>query len=189
MAACAGRWTRPLRRLGVVGAPVQAVIVAAGCSAAGASLESAPAVLVWSVGAALHRPVWSYRMHTAEVRPGAHRDDAKTRLSAPLAMGRNLQISRKDDRVVFVLQPGRGRVAVVDLDSLRQVADFDAGPAPAYLTEDAALPVLLALSADGRSVTPVDQYGFRKLPTAGISGAPADTIDGANRGREMSAAR
>jgi hypothetical protein len=45
--------------------------------------------------------------------------------------------------------------------------------------------VLLALSADGMSVTPVDQYGFRKLPTATITGEPADTIDGANRGRDI----
>jgi len=150
---------------------------------------------VWSGGAVLHQPVWSYRMHAlvaltddqrlAEVSPDARGDAATTRLSAPMAAGRNLQISQKDDRVVFVPQPGRGRVAVVDLDSLREIGDFDAGPAPAYLAQDAALRVLLALSADGRSVTPVDQYGFRKLPTARITGEPADSIDGANRGREI----
>lgn len=102
-----------------------------------------------------------------------------------MAVGRNLQISQKDDRVVFVPQPERGRVAVVDLESLRQVHDFDAGPAPAYLSEDAGLRMLLALSSDGMSVTPLDQYGFRKLPTAGIADGPADSIDGANRGREI----
>jgi len=84
-----------------------------------------------------------------------------------------------------VPQPERGRVAVVELDSLRQVDDFDAGPAPAYLSEDAGMRILLALSADGMSVTPLDQYGFRKLPTAAITGDPADSIDGANRGREI----
>jgi hypothetical protein len=101
-----------------------------------------------------------------------------------MASGRNLQISRKDERVVFVPQPERGKVAEVDLESLRQVNDFDAGPAPAYLTEDSGLRMLLALSADGKAVTPVDQYGYRKLPTA-VSGESADTIDGANRGREL----
>jgi hypothetical protein len=45
--------------------------------------------------------------------------------------------------------------------------------------------VLLALSADGTAVTPVDQYGLRKLPTAGITDDPADSIDGANRGRKI----
>jgi hypothetical protein len=151
--------------------------------------------VLWSVGAVLHEPAWSYRIHAlvgvtddnrvAEVTAGAYDHDAKTRLSMPMEVGRNLQISQKDDRAVFVPQPQRGRVAEVDLESLCQVKDFDAGPAPAYLSEDAGMRILLALSADGRSVTPVDQYGLRKLPTAGIPGEPADTIDGANRGRKI----
>jgi hypothetical protein len=186
-----GRWTRQVGRWGMVGA----VLVATGCSAPGTSLESAPEVVLWSIGVPLHEPVWSYRVHAlvaltddnrvAEVTAGAHDQDAKTRWSTPMAVGRNLQISQKDDRIVFVPQPERGRVAEVDLESLRQVKDFDAGPAPAYLSEDAGMRILLALSADGRSVTPVDQYGLRKLPTAGIPDEPADSIDGANRGRKI----
>ncbi|OBF53277.1 hypothetical protein A5787_06560 [Mycobacterium sp. 852002-50816_SCH5313054-b] len=181
-------------RVAMAGA-LGAVTVAAGCATPGSTLESAPAVVLWSVGAALRQPVWSYRTHAlvaitddhrvAEVTQGARPDDAKTRLSAPMAVGRNLQISQKDDRVVFVPQPERGRVAAVDLESLRQIGDFDAGPAPAYLAEDAGMRILLALSADGTAVTPVDQYGFRKLPTAPISDDPADSIDGANRGRKI----
>jgi hypothetical protein len=93
-----------------------------------------------------------------------------------VAAGRNFQISQKDDRQVFVPQPERGRVAVMDLATLRQVDDFDAGPAPAYLSENASMRVLLALSADGLSVTPVDEYGVRKLPAAAIIGDRADTI-------------
>ncbi len=34
-------------------------------------------------------------------------------------------------------------------------------------------------------MTPVDRYGFRKLATAGITGEPAYSIDGANRGRQI----
>jgi hypothetical protein len=172
-----------------------AVLVAAGCATPGSTLESAPAVAVWSVGAPLNQPVWSYRTNSlvaitddhrlAEVTPGARPEDAKTRLSAPMEVGRNLQISRKDDRIVFVPQPARGKVTAVDLENLRQVNGFDAGPAPAYLAEDAGMRILLALSADGKTVTPVDQYGFRKLPTAGLADDPADTIDGANRGRKI----
>lgn len=182
------------RRLGVVAA-VAAVAVAVGCSAPGTSLETSPGVMLWTAGAALHAPVWSYRTHSlvaltddhrvAEVTAGDHPADAKTRFSAPMAVGRNLQISQRNDRVVFVPQPDRGKVAVVDLESLRQVDDFDAGPAPAYLSQNAGLRMLLALSSDGTSVTPVDQYGFRELPTAHITGDPADSIDGANRGREI----
>ena len=151
--------------------------------------------MVWSVGAILQRPVWSYGVDAlvaltadhrlAEVAPKPQTADAQTRVSPPMPMGRNLQISKKDDRHVFVPQPDRGKVAVVDLESLCQVGDFDAGPTPAYLSEDAGMGMLLALSADGRSVTPVDQYGFRRLSTARIGDEPADSIDGANRGREI----
>ncbi len=147
------------------------------------------------VGAVLHGPVWSYGANAlvgltqdsqlAEIADPQKPDQAKTRLSGPMALGRNLQISRKDDRHVFVPQPELGKVAVVDLGTLRVVDEFDAGPAPALLSEDAGMRVLLALSADGLSVTPVDQYGFRKLPTARITGDPADRIDGANRGRDI----
>lgn len=144
---------------------------------------------------ALHAPVWSYRTHAllaltddqrlAEVADPADPGNADMRLSAPLAAGRNLQISRKNDNQVYVPQPRLGQVAVVDLADLRQVGSVDAGPAPAYLSEDAGMRVLLALSADGSSVTPVEEYGYRKLPTANITGAPADTLAGANRGRAI----
>lgn len=170
-------------------------MVASACSAPGTSLEAAPAVVTWSVGTPLHNPVWSYRLHSlvaltddhrlAEITPGDSPQAAKTRVSGPLAAGRNLQISQKDDRIVYVPQPDRGRVAGVDLENLRQVDDFDAGPAPDYLSEDAGMRILLALSADGMSVTPVEQYGLRKLPTAKVGDDPADTIDGANRGRDI----
>lgn len=190
----AGQRTRALLRYGVIGA-IAAAAITTGCSHSGASLESAPDVELWRAGGVtLHEPVWSYRTHAlvaltddhrlAEVTAGDRGGDAKTKFSAPIATGRNLQISRKDEGDVFVPQPDRGRVAVVDLQSLRQVDDFDAGPAPAYLSEDSGLRMLLALSSDGTAVTPVDQYGYRKLPTA-VSGTSADTIDGANRGREL----
>ncbi len=184
---------RPRKWPGIAAATL--VVAAAGCGAPGTSLESTPEVVLQAVGAALHSPVWSYRTSTLLALTDDHRLAeipnpsgpalAGTRLSAPMAVGRNLQISQQDDRHVFVPQPDRDRVAVVDLVSLREIDDFDAGPAPAYLSEDAGMRVLLALSADGSSVTPVDQYGFRKLPTAKIIGDPADTVEGANRGREI----
>jgi hypothetical protein len=170
-------------------------IVAAGCSAPGTALESSPEVVRSSVGAILHDPVWSYRMHAlvgltddhqlAKITDPDSRENSKTQLSASLGAGRNIQISQKDDRHVFVPQPESGRVAVVDLAAMRQIDDFDAGPAPAFLAEDAGMRVLLALSADGSSVTAVDEYGDRKLLIAKMIGDRADTIGGANRGREI----
>lgn len=171
------------------------VIAAAGCVAPGSAVEKSPEITVTTTDAALRDPVWSYRNDAlvgltddhriAEVTDLAGSGPATTRLSQPIAVGRNLQISRKDDREVFVPEPQRGKVAVFDLANLRQVDEFDAGPAPAYLSEDSGMRVLLALSADGSSVTPVDEYGFQKLPTAKIAGNPSDVIAGANRGRDI----
>jgi hypothetical protein len=169
------------------------VIAAAGCVAPGTPVETEPEVSVVTVGATLRDPVWSYRSdaligltddgRVAEIIDLLRAGRATTRLSPPMAVGRNLQISRKDDRHIFVPQPQRGKVAVIDLGTLHQVDEFDAGPTPAYLSEDSGMRVLLALSADGSSVTPIDEYGFRALPTANITGDPSDMIDGANRGR------
>ncbi|OBK38942.1 hypothetical protein A5658_25340 [Mycobacterium sp. 1245111.1] len=170
------------------------VVVAGGCSAPGSSAEESPEVVVMTAGAALHDPVWSYRDNSLVGLTGDGRiaeisdvlsGHATTRLSQPLSPGRNLQIGRKNEQHVFVPQPQRNTVAVLDLGTMRKVDEFDAGPAPAYLSEDAGMRVLLALSADGSSVTPVDEYGFQKLPAASVAGDPADILDGSNRGRTI----
>jgi hypothetical protein len=176
------------------GAAAAGTVVFTGCSSP-QQPESAPEITLVGVGTALHNPVWSYGSHTligltddqrlAKVSDPAGAGAAKTTLSAPLGAGRNLQISQMDDRHIFVPQPARGSVAVVDIAGLQTIDHFDAGPAPDYLSEDAGMRVLLALSADGSSVTPVDEYGYRKLPTAKVTGDRADSIDGANRGREI----
>ena len=137
-------WDSPLRRWCALVAV--SVTAAAGCSAPGTAVENAPEVTVMSAGAVLRDPVWSYRIDAlvgltdddrlAEITDLLRPGHATTRLSPPIAVGRNLQISRKDDRHIFVPQPQRGKVAVIDLATLRQVDEFDAGPAPAYLSED-----------------------------------------------------
>jgi hypothetical protein len=167
-------------------------IVVAGCSSP-SQPESAPEVTLLPVGAALRNPVWSYGTHTllgltddhrlAKVSGAENPGTSHTTLSAPLDAGRNLQISQRDDRHIFVPQPRRGTVAVVDIATLQPVGHFDAGPAPDYLSEDAGMRILLALSVDGSTVTPVDQYGYRKLPAAKVG--RADSIDGSNRGRQI----
>ncbi len=185
-----------VRRLRHRWVPVAAsVVAAAGCVGPGTAVEMTPEVTVMTAGAMLRDPVWSYRIdalvgltddnRVAEITDLLRPGQATTRLSQPIAVGRNLQISRKDDRHIFVPEPQNGKIAVIDLDTLRPVDEFDAGPAPAYLSEDSGMRVLLALSADGSSVTPIDEYGFRALPTAEITGGPSDVIDGANRGREI----
>ena len=116
----------PLRRWCL--AIVAGAVAASGCSAPGQSLEVAPEVVVNKIGATLHSPVWSYSTKAliglsedgrlAVITDPLSPEQAMTRLSPPMAAGRNLQISRKNDRQVFVPQPDRGKVAVVDLATL-----------------------------------------------------------------------
>jgi hypothetical protein len=175
------------------GAAVVGVLACAGCSAPGRSLHSASEIVSVQAQTPLRDPVWSFRTDslialTDDGRLAAvdHADDpdtVNTRFSAPLDAGRNVQISRADDWTVFVPQPARGRVAAIDLTSLRQIGDIDAGPAPSYLSEDSGMRILLALSADGSTVTPVEELGLRRLPAAKVAAGPTGVIDGANRGR------
>ena len=138
---------RRSRRL-YAAAMVAVLASCAGCSVPGATLESSPAASVMRIGANLRAPVWSPERHTvvaitddqrlAEIAP-AGAGDAQTRLSAPMAVGRNIEISAADGRHVLVPEPKRARVTVVDLASLAPTEDFDAGPAPAYLATDAGM--------------------------------------------------
>jgi hypothetical protein len=176
-------------------AAIVAALACAGCSTPGRSLHSAPESVSVRVQTPLRDPVWSYRTGslvalTEDGRLAAvdHADDPGaviTRLSVPLDAGRNVQISRADDRTVFVPQPARGRVAAVELTGLRQVGDIDAGPAPSYLSEVSGMRILLALSADGSTVTPVEEFGLRQLPAARVAAGAAGVVDGANRGRAI----
>lgn len=169
------------------------LLACAGCAAPVS--QSAPQAVSVPVRVPLHSPVWSYATgallaltddgRLAAVDHPARPREAATRLSEPLGAGRNVQISRADDRTVFVPQPARARVAAVELTGLRQVGDIDAGPAPTMLAEDSGMRVLLALSADGTTVTPVEEYGLRKLPGARVTAGPTGAIDGANRGRTI----
>ncbi|WP_239651154.1 hypothetical protein [Mycobacterium sp. UM_Kg27] len=175
------------------GTAVVGMLACAGCAAPGS--QSAPPAVSVQVQIPLHAPVWSYATgallaltddgRVAAVDHPASPDTVATRWSEPLDAGRNMQISRADDRTVFVPQPARNRVAEVELTGLRQVGEIDAGPAPAYLSEDAGMRVLLALSADGATVTPVDELSLRKLPSAQVSAGGTGVIDGANRGRAI----
>ncbi|MGV0749439.1 hypothetical protein [Mycolicibacter minnesotensis] len=175
------------------GATVVGLLACAGCAAPVS--QSAPQAVSVPVRVPLHSPVWSYATgallaltddgRLAAVDHPARPDEAATRLSEPLGAGRNVQISRADDRTVFVPQPTRERVAAVELTGLRQVGDIDAGPSPTTLAEDSGMRMLLALSADGATVTPVEEYGLRKLPGARVSAGSTGAIDGANRGRTI----
>ncbi|MDQ2626933.1 MAG: hypothetical protein M3Y90_08015 [Actinomycetota bacterium] len=179
---------------GWCGAAAVGVLVCAGCSLPGMSLRSAPETAAVPVQTPLRDPVWSSATGslialTDDGRLAAvdnpDRPGAASRFSAPLHAGRNVQISRADDQTVFVPQPARNRVAAIELAGLQQIGDIDAGPSPAYLSEVSGLRVLLALSADGATVTPVEEHGLRKLPGTRVAAGATGVVDGANRGRAI----
>jgi hypothetical protein len=94
-------WELTLRRWSVPAAV--SVIAAAACVAPGTSVENVPEVTLMTAGATLHDPVWSYRNNalvglTDDGRVAEISDvlsgHAKTRLSPPMAAGRNVQVSR-----------------------------------------------------------------------------------------------
>ena len=82
MGSRAGQRMWALLRYGVVGA-VMAAALTTGCSHPGASLESAPDVELWRAGAALHEPVWSYRMHSLVALTDDHRLAEVTAVPSP----------------------------------------------------------------------------------------------------------
>lgn len=183
---------RGLRAL--AGAAVAAATVA-GCTSAQTDWESEPAVTVSATARPLRAPAWSPALSALVALTGDGRlarvtdpddpDRVATAVSGPLDAGRDLRISETNPREVFVPRPGRQTLAVLDLDSLRPVDEFAAGPAPDSVSANAGLRVLLVLSADGRSVTPVDEHGRTALPTAEFSDEPAAAIIGSARGRRI----
>jgi hypothetical protein len=109
---------------------------------------------------------------------------ARTVLSEPFPdVGENIMPSPTDEAVAFLPQPRLGRVAVIDIATLRQVGTLRAGPAPSYLAVDSGSKVLLALSEDGSTVTSVDLLDDEVLATNAVWFGPEAEVDGPPRGR------
>ncbi len=181
--------------LRIVAAAALGAATIAGCAPASTERESAPNLTVVATTAPLHAPTWSHARsavlaltddgRVARVSDPAAAERSDTAFSTALHAGANLWISDSAPTQVWVPQPRDGRVTAVDVATLRPVAEVAAGPAPAQLSANAGLRTLLVLSADGQSVTPVDEYSRRPSPTATITGPAAETIIGAARGRRV----
>jgi hypothetical protein len=185
-----------MSRFACVVVAVVASAATVGCGSSASDLESAPAVTVQRVGTAVREPVWSYAADallglTADRRVakiaglgGGSRPD--TLLSARLPdVGENLQISPVDEHTAYVPEPSRGEVALVRVGDLRVAGTLAAGREPSYLALDSGLRVLLALSADGSTVTAVDLHRGTTMPPTTVDAGPRAEIEGANRGREV----
>ncbi|MGW5212359.1 hypothetical protein ACWEQO_14430 [Streptomyces sp. NPDC004051] len=181
---------------------VAVAALATGCTAADAVPDSVPQVAVLRLETPVREPIWSKETHavlalaedasriariTPEVRSG--RLTARTALSGPLpGLGENLAPSATGEEVVYAPRPEAGRVAVVDARTLRAKTSLPAGRTPSFVAVDSGADVLLALSADGSTVTGV---GVRPAPgeepsvvtRTDVRLGPAGEVDGAARGR------
>ncbi len=193
------RWgVRRVAAVAVVGLPV-----VAGCSAPYAAPASAAPVVVLRIATPVHEPVWSDSAQVllaltadsriARIDPGGSPDTAAaaptttpvpTVLSGPFPdVGKNISISPTGADVVYLPQPELDRVAMVSVADLRQVGTIAAGPSPSYVAADFGSKVLLALSEDGSTATPVDLQDGTVLPSQDMRAGPAAELNGPKRGR------
>ncbi|PWI06071.1 hypothetical protein DIZ27_35635 [Streptomyces sp. NWU339] len=175
---------------------------ATGCAAADAVPDSTPQVAVLRLDTPVREPVWSKEAHAvvalaedasriARITPKvmSGRLTAHTVLSGPLpGLGENLAPSATGGEVVYAPRPDADQVAVVDVRTLRAKTFLRAGRAPSFVAVDSGADVVLALSADGSTVTGV---GVQPAPgeepavvtQTDVRLGPAGEVDGAARGR------
>ncbi|WP_157228714.1 hypothetical protein [Nocardia brevicatena] len=170
--------------------------VMTGCSAPGSELEVADAVTVQRAGAVIHEPVYSYADHIllgltddqriAGIDLSQGGANVPTTVSDPIPdAGPNPVISPLNGDTALIAQPDRGRVAEIDIGRLAVSDTIDAGPAPSYLGLNSGARVLLALSRDGSTVTPVELHQRTLLPSTVVDAGSGATVTGANRGRQL----
>lgn len=165
------------------------------CAQPGTELESEVAVSATRIDVPIRSPVWSgYEQAlvgvTADQRIGTFdvldEPGDRTTFSEVLpGVGRNILISPMDDSLVYVPQPGLGHVAVLSIEDLRPVATLSAGPAPALLAVNSGPKRLLALSADGSTVTPVDLHMSKASTPQHVDAGSSGHLSGTDRGRAV----
>ncbi|MEU3899188.1 hypothetical protein [Streptomyces sp. NPDC045251] len=150
-----------------MGLSMVGIALVAGCTAADAVTDSAPETAVLRLDAPVREPIWSEEARgvvaLAEAEPrlvkftpasSAGRLTARTAISDPLpGVGENLAPSATGKNVVYVPRPDAGRVDVVDAGTLRVEESLRVGESPSFVAVDTGADVLLALSADGSTVT------------------------------------
>lgn len=171
------------------------VLVLAGCASSVAAPGPVGTVVALQVAAPLHEPVWSDNGQTLLALTEDDQHIAKvvtsgtavqSTLSAPLAdVGRNLTTSPTRADVVYLPQPRLGRVAVVAIGDLHQVDILQVGPQPSYLDKDSGTKGLLAVSADGATVTGVDLRDGTVVTSQSVGRDPDTEVDGSKRGRRI----
>lgn len=176
------------------------MLALAGCSAHGAASRSQSPVTTLRIDAPVHEPVWSdsagallalteHGPRVAKIDPAAGSGSpprADTALSAPLRdVGENVETSSTGGNVAYVPQPRLDRVAIVGIGDLRRVGALQAGPSPSFVDDDSGSRALLALSADGSTLTAVDLNSEEVVSSRNVQAGPDAEVGGAKRGRRI----
>jgi hypothetical protein len=157
-------------------------------------VAAGPSSVVLPIEAPMHEPVWSGHdgalvgltpdAEVERVDPSPDAGRVGSAVSARLPdVGRNIAAGMPDAGVVYVPRPGRNQVTVLRVSDLRPAGALRVGPAPAYLALDEGADRLLALSADGRTVTGVDLEHRDRTSSQRVDASPAADIDGPKRER------
>jgi hypothetical protein len=161
------------------------------CSAGGGS-SGKPGVTALRVGVPVEEPVWDrdkgVLLALAEDEPRIAKIDpetGKTKLSGAFEdAGENLAVSPGREDNVYLPQPKLGRIASVDVDSLRKARTFKVGSSPAQVATDVGSDFLFALSEDGSKVTGVDLENFEPMlpPVGKVEAGKEAELEGPERG-------
>lgn len=163
----------------------------------GSPAETQEQVTVLQIQTPVRAPVWSQdtgqllalaqdAARIVAVDPAAGGSSAARVRSSPELpdAGANLALSPTTRRVAYLPQPALGRIAVVDLATLRPVGTLRAGPAPEELAVDVGSEILYSLAEDGSTVTGVAVEGDpRTLPPVGVQVGADVMLEGPERGR------
>lgn len=162
-----------------------------GCSAGGGS-SGGEKVTALKVRAPVEEPTWDrdkgVLLALAQDEPRIVKIDPETGRSALSGtfedVGENLAISARPTGNVYLPQPKLGRVAVINVDSLRKVKTFKAGPSPTWVATDVGSEILFALSEDGSTVTGVNLENFEPLlpPVKEVDAGKEGELEGPARG-------
>lgn len=175
---------------------VAALLALGGCAGSAEHAASTSRQMsLLRIAAPLEEPVWADHdgvllgltesgTRVEKVAPAPDADKADSSLSRVFAdIGKNVAPSIPDKGVAYVPQPERGTVAVLRTSDLHQVDTLRDGPAPAYLSTDVGANALLALSANGRTVTGIDVYDHRRIASMPVDATPQAEVDGPQRER------
>lgn len=180
-----GEW--PLRRL----VPALAAVLVGGLLAGCSGDSTASRMHVLRIGVPVHELVWDDQAgvfvgltqddrHLVRLDPSGH-----MKLSAALSdVGENVAVS-PDGSKAYLPQPALNRVATFAVSDLRQTGTLRVGTQPSLVDVADHADALLALSANGTTVSGVDLSDHTGIPSTTVDAGPHAELDAGVRDRRV----